>query len=136
MANCQEVTSELGLIAKDGRLVAVQLHSVPVKDLEHEGAFCKTAITDITDRKRAEDAIQEERNLLRTLIDNLPDSIYVKDTQSRFVAANLAAARIMGATTPSDLLGKSDCDFYPQEAAAEYLNDERELVRSGRALGQ
>ena len=130
----QDMTSELGLIAKDGRLVVVQLHSVPVEALEHEGTFGKTAITDITDRKRAEEAIQEERNLLRTLIDNLPDSIYVKDAQGRFVAANLAAARLMGAATPSDLLGKSDFDFYPEEVAAEYLGDERELVRSGEPL--
>ncbi len=130
----QEVTSELGLIAKDGRLVVVQLRTVPVKAMEHEGIFCKTAIADITDRKRAEEAIQEERNLLRTLIDNLPDPIYVKDTQGRFVAVNLAAARITGATTPSDLLGKTDYDFYPVEVAAEYFRDEQEIMRSGKPL--
>jgi len=130
----QEVTSELGLITKDGRLVVVQLRTVPVKAMEHEGIFCKTAITDITDRKRAEEAIQEERNLLRTLIDNLPDPIYFKDTQSRFVAVNLAAARITGATTPSDLLGKTDYDFYSVEVVAEYLSDEQEIMRSGKPL--
>ena len=130
----QDVTSELVLVAKDGRLVVAQLHSVPVQALEHEGTFAKTAITDITDHKRAEDAIQEERNLLRTLIDNLPDAIYVKDTQSRFVMANLAAARSMGVTTPDKLLGKSDRDFYPVEAAAEYGSDERDLMRSGKSL--
>jgi len=130
----QDITSELGLITKDGRLLVVQLHSVPVESLIPEGTFGKTAITDITDRKRAEDAIQEERNLLRTVIDNLPDSIYVKDTQGRFVTANLAAARLTGATAPSDLLGKSDFDFYSEEVAAEYLNEERELVRSGETL--
>lgn len=130
----QDVTCELGLMAKDGRLIPVQFHSVPVKPLGHEGTFCKAAITDISERKRTENAVQEERTLLRTLIDNLPDSIYVKDTQSRFVAANLATARIMGATTPADLLGKTDSDFYPEETAAEYLRDERELMRSGEPL--
>ena len=130
----QDVTSELGLVTKDGRLVAVQLHSVPVTALEHEGTFCKTAITDITDHKRTEDAIQAERNLLRTLIDNLPDAVYIKDTQSRFVVANLAAARITGATAPGDLLGKSDCDFYPEEVAAEYRSDEQQLMRTGEPL--
>lgn len=130
----QDVTSELGLITKDGRLVVAQLRSVPVKALEHEGTFCKTAITDITARKWAEDELQKEHNLLRTLIDNLPDSIYIKDTQGRFVAANLATARIMGATRPSDLLGKSDYNFYPEEVAAEYFSDEQGLVRSGEPL--
>ena len=130
----QDVTSEFGLIAKDGRLVAAQLRSVPIKAIEHEGTFCKTAITDITDRKRAEDAIQEERNLLRTLIDNLPDPIYIKDTQSRFVLANLATAQIMGAASPGDLLGKTDGDFYSQHVAAEYRSDELGLLRSGEAV--
>ncbi len=130
----QDATSELGLIAKDGRLVVVQLHSVPVEPLQHEGTFGKTAITDITDRKRAEDAIQEERNLLRTLIDHLPDAVYVKDTQSRFVTANLACALVTGAATPGDLLGKTDHDFYPEAMAAEYLSDEQELMRSGEPL--
>lgn len=54
----QEVTSELELITKDGRLVAVQLHSVSIVAPEHEGVFCKTAITDITERKRTEHAIR------------------------------------------------------------------------------
>jgi PAS domain S-box-containing protein len=89
---------------------------------------------DITERKRAEEALAQDRNLLRTFIDNLPDCSYVKDTQGRFLAANLAVARLMGAATPNDLLGKSDADFYPPEQAAEYRAEEEELVRSGRPL--
>jgi len=85
-------------------------------------------------RKQAEDAFARERNLLRTLIDNLPDCVYVKDTQSRFLAANLAIAHLMGAATVSDVLGKSDADFYPPEIAAEYRADEEELLRSGQPL--
>ena len=62
------------------------------------------------------------------------DCIYVKDTQSRFIAANLATAQIMGAATPNDLLGKTDADFYPQEMAAEYRADEESLMQSGEPL--
>ena len=50
------------------------------------------ACRNVTERKRAEDALEQERNLLRTLIDNLPDYIYVKDAQGRFIVANLATA--------------------------------------------
>ncbi len=82
----------------------------------------------------AERKLAEERNMLRTLIDALPDFIYVKDTESRFIAGNLAVARLMGAKSPDDLIGKTDFDFYPQEHAEPYFNDERALMQSGEAL--
>jgi PAS domain S-box-containing protein len=87
-----------------------------------------------TERKRAEEALTEERNLLRTLIDNLPDYIYVKDTESRFVLGNIAAVREVGATTPDEMLGKTDFDFFPEELAAQYYADEQALFRSGQPL--
>jgi PAS domain S-box-containing protein len=129
-----EVTSELRLKAQCGRLIAVQLHSIPVKGSDEETTFCKTAITDITKRKEMEEAIAHDRNLLRTLIDNLPDCIYVKDKQGRFLVANLATAHLMGAATPNNLLGKTDSDFYPPKLAAEYRADDEELMRSGQPL--
>jgi two-component system cell cycle sensor histidine kinase/response regulator CckA len=89
---------------------------------------------EITERKQAEEALTQERNLLRTLIDNLPDYIYVKDIESRFVIGNVAVGRLMGATTPDELIGKTDFDFYPQELAAQYYADEREIIRSGQPL--
>jgi PAS domain S-box-containing protein len=89
---------------------------------------------DITERKRAEEALAEERNLLRTVIDNLPDCIHAKDTESRFVIGNIAVARVMGAATPDELLGKRDFDFYPQELAEQYCAGEEEIIRSGKPL--
>ena len=89
---------------------------------------------EITDRKRAEETLERERNLLRTLIDNLPDYVYVKDAQGRFLASNLAAARILGAATTSEILGRTDADFYPPELAAEYRADEERLLASGQPL--
>ena len=85
-------------------------------------------------RKQAEDALAEERNLLRTLIDNLPDLIYAKDTESQFILGNIAVAHLMGATTPDELIGKTDFDFYPQELAAQYYADEQEVIRSGQPM--
>ena len=72
--------------------------------------------------------------MLRTLIDNLPDLIYVKDVDGRFLLANLAVARIMGAKTPGDLLGKNDFDFHARELAALYHEDEQAVIRSGNPL--
>jgi methyl-accepting chemotaxis protein len=72
--------------------------------------------------------------MLRTLVDNLPDLIYVKDVNGRFLLANLAVARVMGAKSPADLLGKNDFDFHPKELATLYHNDEQVVVRSGKPL--
>ncbi|MBC8446130.1 MAG: response regulator, partial [Chloroflexi bacterium] len=89
---------------------------------------------ELAERRRAEETLARERNLLRTLIDNLPDAIYVKDTASHFVIANTALAQLMGAATPGELLGKTDADFYPQELAAQYQADEQEIIRTGQPL--
>jgi two-component system CheB/CheR fusion protein len=129
-----EVVSELKMATSDDRRLVVQIRSIPVDGPDTEVTLCKTAMTDISDRKKSEAALEQERTMLRTLIDNLPDYIYVKDAEGRFVAANLAAALIMGAKTPNDLLGKTDFDFYPEKLAAEYHRDEQEIMRSGQPL--
>jgi PAS domain S-box-containing protein len=83
---------------------------------------------DITQQKKAQEVLQLERNLLRTLIDNLPDYIYVKDAQGRFVVANMAVAHQLGVALPGDLIGKSDFDFFPRELAERYLADEQAIL--------
>jgi PAS domain S-box-containing protein len=79
-------------------------------------------------------AAQQERQQLRTLIDNLPDQIYFKDTESRMLIANLAQARLLGAKSPEELVGKTDFDFFPEDLASKYYNDEQRLVQSGEAI--
>lgn len=77
------------------------------------------------------ESLVREHNLLRTLIDNLPDYIYFKDTRSRFIDANKATLRIMKCATVGELIGKTDFNFYPQEFAEKYYEDEREIIRTG-----
>ncbi len=86
---------------------------------------------DITVRKNAESVLVRERELLRTLIDNLPDAIYVKDEKSRFLLANVGVARSMGADTPEELIGKTDHDYFPKELADQYYSDEQAVIQSG-----
>ena len=89
---------------------------------------------DVTDHKRAEDALRAEHDLLRALIDNMPDLIYVKDAESRFVLANRALAQLMGASDPEALLGKTDFDYFPKELAAAFHSDEQAILQSGESL--
>jgi two-component system cell cycle sensor histidine kinase/response regulator CckA len=88
----------------------------------------------IGERKRAEAALLAERNLLRTLIDHLPDSIYVKDRQSRFMLVNRALLEVLGLDSTEQVLGKSDADFFPPEIAAQLAVDERMVFETGQAL--
>lgn len=88
----------------------------------------------LEDQRRAEETLVEERNLLRTLIDSMPDSVYVKDAESRFIIANTEAARRLGAKTPDEVVGKTDMELYPDRLAAGYSADEQEIFRSGQPL--
>jgi PAS domain S-box-containing protein len=85
-------------------------------------------------RGGAEEALSHERSILRSLIDNVPNFLYVKDRQSRFVVANLYCARRLGLKTPEDLLGKSDFDLYPQRLAAAFYKDDQAIILSGESL--
>jgi diguanylate cyclase (GGDEF)-like protein/PAS domain S-box-containing protein len=75
-----------------------------------------------------------ESSLLRTLIDSLPDQVYVKDTEGRYLLSNLEHAKALGATSPEEIAGKTDSDFYPSQLVERYRADEREVVELGLPL--
>jgi PAS domain S-box-containing protein len=77
---------------------------------------------------------QTQTHVFRNLIDIVPDRIYAKDKQNRFILANRAQARFMGVKAPKDLIGKSDLDFYPPEKAAEFIEVERKVLQAGESL--
>jgi diguanylate cyclase (GGDEF)-like protein/PAS domain S-box-containing protein len=79
------------------------------------------------------ETLQNERNLMRTLIDSIPNNIFAKDTQSKFLLANQFVARGMG-STPEDLLGKDDFDFFPEEMAQRFFDDEQHVIQTGEPL--
>ncbi len=81
--------------------------------------------------KKAEEDLFEERNQLRTLIDNMPDLIFIKDRESRFIVANKKLARIMGNRTPEELVGKTDFIYYPSRLANKFYQDEQQLMLTG-----
>ena len=76
--------------------------------------------------------LQNEKLLLRTVIDNIPDSIYCKDTAFRKTLANLTDLRYMGATSEAEVLGKNDFDFYPRELAESFIALDRSVIQTGK----
>ncbi len=86
---------------------------------------------ELADRKRAEEALESERTLLRNLIDNVPDRIYAKDSEGRFIICNEAMILRMGKTSITELVGKSDFDLLPPEMAQRFHADEQAIIQSG-----
>ena len=80
--------------------------------------------------------LAQERDLLRTLFDSLPDNLFIKDRQSRFLTSNLAHVRTLGATRPDEVTGKTDLDIFPAELANQYYGDEQALMESGQPLNR
>ncbi|MBI2332340.1 MAG: response regulator, partial [Chloroflexi bacterium] len=91
-------------------------------------------LQDITDRKDAEEKLIIERNLLRSLIDNLPDRIYVKDVEGRKILANIADAHASGVRNERELIGKTDFDLYPRDLAEKFWADDRVVLDSKKPV--
>jgi PAS domain S-box-containing protein len=87
-----------------------------------------------SERKRVEQALAHERDLLRALMDNIPDTIYFKDTASRFTRINRAQAQVLGVSDSREAIGKTDFDFFTSEHARDAYADEQEIVKSGQPL--
>ena len=87
----------------------------------------------ITDLRQMEQALQVERNLLRTLIDALPDYITIKDKQSRFILANQSTIDHMK-MDPEKIIGSTDYDYYPKHLADAYFQKEQHIMQTGEML--
>ena len=98
---------------QDGRLIQMRRQPMP-------GGGCIVTHEDITELKAAR-AAANERLSLQALIDRLPDNLWVKDVNSRFVIANQVTADRIGVAGPADLIGKTDFELLPIGARAEIL---------------
>jgi len=80
---------------------------------------------------RAEKKLALERNVLRTVTDNIPDSIFAKDLEGRYLLANKSFATLHGVKSPQDLVGKTVFDLFPKDRANALTTDDLRVMRSG-----
>ncbi|MGA2849353.1 MAG: PAS domain S-box protein [Terracidiphilus sp.] len=151
----ESIDSEYRISTPDGHERWIRDRAFPVRNEAGELVRIAGIAEEITERKLQEEelirayakaeaanlslsehhiVLDRERKLLRAFIDNVPDLMYVKDLESRFVIANFEVARRMGVEKPEDLIGKSDSDFYPREFAARFYENEQRVIRSGEPM--
>ena len=99
-----------------------------------EEQVLQCTVRDITERKRAEQTIIYEHKILRTLIDNIPDVIYIKDIDCRKVIANTADVRNIGFKEETEVLGKTDIELFPGPIGERGYTDDKKLINSGEAI--
>src|SRR5215212_5523618 len=121
-------------IRRDGQTIWVRLISSLLRDEAGAARYFIAQIEDITERRAAEIALADERDLLQTLMNQLPDAIYVKDKASRFVRLNPPTARTLGIDDPAEALGKTDFDFFPEQLARRFFAEEQQVMTTGEPL--
>jgi PAS domain S-box-containing protein len=128
----------LGKIEKetlaDGRSTWVLTSKLPWRN--PAGAIIGTfgISKDISALKRAEEELQNASDLLQALLDNIPDRIYFKNAQSRFIKVGRALVKRLGMTSPEQVVGKTDFDFHPPELARQFVHDEEHIMATGEAI--
>jgi len=89
---------------------------------------------EVTEKVGINEALQHEKIVLRTLIDNLPDGIYVKDLEGCKVLANVADLRNMGKQSEAEVLGKNDFEIFPEEIARKFIEDDQQVIKTGKPV--
>ncbi len=87
---------------------------------------------DITELRASQLELQRRDRYQRALLDNFPFMVWLKDTESRLLAANQAFAAVAGQPSSEALTGKTDLDFFPRDQAEAYRADDREVLLSGK----
>lgn len=117
-----------------GELFWIERVQGPLRDAEGKITGIQILFWDVTRRQRAEMDLAHEKHLLHALLDNIPDSIYFKDRESRFVRVSRSLINKFGLENPSDVINKSDADIFSEEHARQARQDEIEIMNSERPL--
>ncbi len=117
----------------DGSPRWVYTTKIPVHDVQGNVIGTCGITRDVTALKKAEDALALESNLLNVMLNNIPDAIYFKDTESRFVRVS-RGIHLEGIQDLAEAIGKTDFDFFTKDHAKQAFDDEQEIMRTGEPI--
>jgi PAS domain S-box-containing protein len=88
----------------------------------------------IEENEKMQDALSKEKSLLDALLNNVPEHIYFKDKESKFLRFSKSMIKLFGLEKAEDLVGKSDFDFFDEEHSRPAFEGEQEIIRTGKAI--
>lgn len=112
----------------------IELICRPERKNGSTGYFLRGTVQDITFSKKTENELSEANNILNTLIQNIPDAVYMKDALYRKVIANKGDLYNCDKKNLEEVIGKTDFDVYPKEIADKYFQDDRKVIEEGMAV--
>jgi len=107
------------------------IQNEPEQQADQRIALLTAKIAELSEANRS---LANNQMLVDALLDNIPDCIYFKDAQSRFVKLSKAHAKSLGLAHPDDAIGKTDFDFHPDTKAREFYEDEQRIIKTGEPL--
>ncbi len=130
----ESYSMEKRFLRKDGRLIHANLYVNAVRDTSGTVEYLTGMVEDITQQREAEHASHAAERLTDTILENLPNMVFVKDARDlRFVRFNQAGERLLGYSR-EDLIGKNDFDFFPGEEATFFTAKDRAVLAEGTLL--
>ena len=127
-------SGELEMVTNGGRVFPAYERADAIKDKEGDIIGIIGIITDITERRKAEETLQKSQQMLQTVLDNFPGVVFWKDRQSNYLGCNQSFATGAGLKSLAEIVGKTDIEMpWASTEAGNYLQDDLDVMESGKA---
>ncbi len=124
---------ESRIYRKDGSVIWIAENCRAVRDLQGKLLYYEGTVEDITQQRQMEEALQRSESLYHSLVETMPQGVFRRDLQGRFTFANQPYCKHVGRRL-EDIIGKTDYDFFPKEAADKYWNDDLTIMEKGETM--
>jgi len=119
-------------LAKDGKIIHAHITAARINNNKSKNII--VLIENLTEHKKITSKLTSEQTLFLALLENIPDSIYFKDLNSRFIKVNKACAKKHGLLNPELMIGKTDADSFGSEHTVDALTDEQQIIKTGNPI--
>ncbi|MCU0782439.1 MAG: PAS domain-containing protein [Verrucomicrobia bacterium] len=124
---------ESQVFRKDGSMIWISENCRAIRDAGGRLLYYEGTVEDITQRRQAEENLRDSETLYHSLVETIPQNIFRKDTQGCFIFANQRFCNLLGKKL-DEIVGKMDFDFFPEELARKYRDDDRRVMETGQAF--